>query len=76
MTPYSIVLTTLPDQETARQLASVILNHHLGACVQIIGPIESHYIWEGKAEQSTEFQLSIKTKEVLYHLFFPDLFWI
>jgi periplasmic divalent cation tolerance protein len=37
----------------------------LGACVQLQA-IESHYIWQGQAEQSSEWLLTIKTRSALY----------
>jgi len=57
----SIVITTAPTLESANALASLILNHQLGACIQVIGPIQSHYIWKDTYEKSTEYQLQIKT---------------
>jgi periplasmic divalent cation tolerance protein len=33
---------------------------HEAACVQIAGPITSHYRWEGKHEHATEFRLTFK----------------
>ena len=31
-----------------------------------IQPIESHYAWQGRQEQASEWQLSIKTRSALY----------
>lgn len=58
---FSVVLVTAPDLKTARVLARVVLRKRLAACVNIIPKIESHYWWQGKLEQGTEFLLVFKT---------------
>ncbi len=58
---YLIVLTTLPDEATAGQLARRLVEKKLAACVNIQGRMTSIYPWEGKIEQGTEHQLVIKT---------------
>jgi periplasmic divalent cation tolerance protein len=44
-------------------IANALVDEGLAACVQIDGPIESLYIWEGKRCQSTEYRLWIKVLE-------------
>lgn len=56
-----IAWTTVPDKETALTLARAVVEAHLAVCVQIEGPIDSFYRWEGKVEQSQEFRLCFKT---------------
>lgn len=34
--------------------------------MQIVGPIESHYVWKGKRKMAKEFLCIIKTKASLY----------
>lgn len=46
-------------------MASRLLNDRLAACCQI-SKIESFYCWEEKLESSEEWQLSIKTKAILF----------
>jgi periplasmic divalent cation tolerance protein len=61
-TPSTLVcLTTVADQETARKLAKRLLDRRAAACVQIEGPIESHYRWEGRDCCEIEYRLVIKT---------------
>ncbi|MFG0287257.1 MAG: divalent-cation tolerance protein CutA [Rhodopirellula sp. JB044] len=60
-TPLAIVWTTLADRDSARQLASSMLDRRLAACIQIDSPIESHYRWEGRLHVDTEVRLIIKT---------------
>lgn len=58
-----IAITTVDTAERAEALAAELIRRRLAACVQIDGPITSHYVWEGKAERSAEWRLSIKSTE-------------
>lgn len=58
-----IVTTTFADQTHATEMAQRILRAGVAACVQVEGPIESHYRWEGRLCQDTEWRLTIKTAE-------------
>lgn len=53
--------TTLPDADRARTMAATLLDERLAACVQIVGPVESRYWWQGKLEQATEWLCLVKT---------------
>jgi len=57
---YGIVLVATSSRENAQKLASLLLDHRLAGCVQIL-PIESWYIWQGKREVAMEMLLLIKT---------------
>lgn len=52
--------TTVSTREQADQLATGLVAERLAACVQIDGPIRSHYRWEGQPEVSEEYRLTIK----------------
>lgn len=56
-----VVLTTVPDAEEGERLAEMIVNERLAACVQILPPMTSVYIWEGEVQKETEHLLLIKT---------------
>ena len=60
MTPFIQVVTTLPDQAGAEQLAAHLLQQRLAACVQIEA-ITSHYRWEGALHEDGEWRLVCKT---------------
>lgn len=49
------VTTTCDCQDAARTLAKKLLEARLVACVQISGPIESHYFWQGQIECQSEW---------------------
>ncbi len=60
-----MVITTVPNRETAEKLAESILDNRLAACVQM-ADIRSFFIWEGKLQKEGELLLSIKTTEACY----------
>jgi periplasmic divalent cation tolerance protein len=61
-----VVITTTAEKKDAESLAQALLLHHLAACVQIGGPIDSSYWWNERIETSPEFILTIKTRRALY----------
>lgn len=61
-----VVLTTVAEKKDAEALAEAVLQARLAACVQIGGPIDSRYWWNGRIESSAEFVCSIKTRRSLY----------
>jgi periplasmic divalent cation tolerance protein len=58
-----VLLSTAPSLEQARELAAALLDARLAACVQILPGLESHYVWQGRREQSAEVLITIKTSE-------------
>jgi len=55
------VITTAPDQAQAARIAQALVERRLAACVQIAGPVQSVYRWQGKVESAAEWQCWIKT---------------
>ncbi len=55
------VVTTTADKESADKIAAQILHRRHGACVQISGPVESSYWWNGRIETAREYICTIKT---------------
>lgn len=53
--------TTFGSEDAARQCAQALVQNRLAACVQILGPIESVYRWEGSIHQDREWKLVIKS---------------
>lgn len=56
-----LVQTTTSSRQDAERLAEVIIQHRLGGCVQIVGPILSVYRWQDAVQKEDEFLVSIKT---------------
>ena len=61
-----LVLTNLPDQQAATQLANILIDEKVAACVNILGACRSVYRWQGKVESSQEIPLLIKTTAARY----------
>lgn len=59
------VTTTCACQESARELASKLVNARLAGCVQISGPIESVYHWQGEVRSDQEWVCTIKSLKPL-----------
>ncbi|MDO8932457.1 MAG: divalent-cation tolerance protein CutA [Rhodocyclaceae bacterium] len=61
-----LVLTNLPDADSARAMADRLIGQRLAACVNILAPCRSVYRWQGKTEDSEEVPLLIKTTAERY----------
>src|SRR4051812_45232746 len=55
------VTTTLPDKAAAERLAAQLVQERLVACAQVLGPVSSTFIWQGKVERSGEWYCHLKT---------------
>jgi len=64
--PAIIVITQVPDRALAGDLARILLEQRLAACVNIGAPVESIYHWRGRIETGNECPILIKTRSVLY----------
>ncbi|MDH4200788.1 MAG: divalent-cation tolerance protein CutA [Spirochaetia bacterium] len=58
-----LVTTTTNTIDEAEKIAAKLVADKLAACVNILGPIKSIYIWEGATVNDTEYKLFIKTFE-------------
>jgi periplasmic divalent cation tolerance protein len=61
MSDFIQVTTTASTKDEAAKIATALLERRLAACVQVVGPIESRYWWNGKIEQAGEWLCIIKT---------------
>ena len=66
MTDAIQIITTTPDKDLALRIGRTLVEGGLAACVQISGPIESIYRWQGNVESAPEWQCSIKTTRDRY----------
>ena len=55
-----IAWTSLGTRADAEKLAADVVALGLAACVQVEGPIGSHYVWQGRPERTEEFRLCLK----------------
>jgi periplasmic divalent cation tolerance protein len=61
-----LVVTSLPDRESAEKLAVLLIERRLAACVNILAPCASVYRWQGKIQHDEEHPLLIKTVQDRY----------
>ncbi|MEX2552460.1 MAG: divalent-cation tolerance protein CutA [Actinomycetota bacterium] len=52
---YLEVKTTTDSKDEAQTLAEAIVAARLAACVQVLGPIQSTYWWNGSIEKTAEW---------------------
>ncbi len=62
---FIIIQTTYPKLNQAQNLAQILLNQKLAACVEL-KKIDSYYLWQEKIENSKEILVTIKTKKTLF----------
>jgi periplasmic divalent cation tolerance protein len=65
-TSLLLILTTAPDQMSAKSLAKSLVEQRLAACVTILPQATSVYEWEGKLELTDESLLLIKSTQDNY----------
>ncbi len=58
-----IAWTTVATRADAERIAAEVIARNLAVCVQIDGPILSHYRWLGRAEREEEFRMCFKLLE-------------
>jgi periplasmic divalent cation tolerance protein len=61
-----LVITNLPDRESAGKLARALVEKRLAACINILSPCRSVYRWKGEFEDAEEFPMLIKTTRSRY----------
>ncbi len=61
--------STFPEIETARRVASQLVEENLAACANIVPAIESIYRWQNKIENAQETLVFFKTTAVRYAAF-------
>lgn len=60
------VITTTAEESDANKLGRAALENRLAACMQIAGPVESSYWWNGRIETVREFVCVMKTTREAY----------
>ena len=61
MSDLIVILTTMPDDDRARDLARTLVEERLAACVNVHSPMISTYRWTDAVEVEPERQIVIKT---------------
>lgn len=63
---YCLILTTTNDLQIAENIASLLLESNLAACVQIDN-IKSYFKWNSKITSEKEYRVVIKAKSSNYN---------
>ncbi len=61
-----LVVSNLPDEDSARALAQDAVEARLAACVNVMSPCVSVYRWQGRLESATEIPVLFKTTRERY----------
>ncbi|MEO1766634.1 divalent-cation tolerance protein CutA [Thiobacter aerophilum] len=61
-----LVISNLPDQDSAQALAQEAVTARLAACVNVLAPCSSVYRWQGKLERAIEVPVLFKTSKQRY----------
>jgi len=56
-----VVLMTAPNADEATQVAEMLVERKLAACVQILPPMTSIYVWKGEVQRENEILLVAKS---------------
>ena len=60
------VVTTTAERKDADAIATAVLEQRLAACVQVSGPIDSSYWWNGRIDTAREWLLTLKTRRDVF----------
>lgn len=61
-----MVISNLPDQDSAIRLAEILISRGQAACVNVLAPCTSIYHWQDKTESTQEVPVLIKTTQDKY----------
>lgn len=56
----ALIWTPIDTAENARNLAIAVVGSGMAACANVIGPIESHFVWQGAMQSSEEYGVLFK----------------
>lgn len=63
---YIVILITCPNIKEANNIASVLIDKKLAACVNIISKIDSIFHWQRKIDKAQEVLLVVKSRKSLF----------
>lgn len=66
MTDALLLLSTFPNPDKAGEIARILVEEGLAACVNIVPTVRSIYRWEGKVTDDSETLALIKTTAERY----------
>jgi periplasmic divalent cation tolerance protein len=57
------VQTTVASRLDGERIGQALVDAHLAACAQLVGPIESRYRWQGDVTETEEWLLLLKARQ-------------
>ena len=73
MSEFVVALSTVPADFDAAALADALVTSGAAACVNILPPMESVYVWNGALQRERERQLVMKTTRARVGLLWTTL---
>ncbi len=61
-----IVLITVPTSQVGEEIARMLLERKLAACINLLPGMSSLFTWKGKIEQEQECLMLVKTRTRLF----------
>ncbi|HXI26719.1 MAG TPA: divalent-cation tolerance protein CutA [Pyrinomonadaceae bacterium] len=61
-----VVLMTAPNAEEGTRIAEMLVERKLAACVQILPPMTSIYVWKGEVQRESEILLVAKSSRAKF----------
>ncbi len=59
---FIVVMVTVGDLAEGERIADALVEERLAACVNIVGPLRSVYVWGGAVQREQEYLLLIKAR--------------
>ena len=66
MAEFIVVSMSCADREQGERIAAALVEQRLAACVQIVGPVDSVYRWQGTVARAEEWLCIAKTRRERY----------
>lgn len=63
---FILVFITTPSIDIAKDIAHRLVEDRLAACVNMLSPIRSFYIWQGEKNDDTEVLLIVKSRAAIF----------
>jgi periplasmic divalent cation tolerance protein len=61
-----MVYVTTSSKSEAEKIAQTLLSERLIACANILGPVSSHFHWNGKIDSAEEYLMIMKSRADLF----------
>jgi periplasmic divalent cation tolerance protein len=58
-----VAWTTVATAGEAEEMARALVTEGLAVCVQVEGPLRSHYVWQGEPTVAEEHRLTFKCRD-------------